>query len=154
STKVDTNDPIAVKRALTEYVQTDVNLNNLMQSITGDWRYIYDVSIVDNNNKALLHNNQKLVGKILTPRPDFSKVMRAPFREQIRLVFSPASVYDISYPLTLNGAPFATIRMGVQTIFLKSEVQSRLMKSLYISTALILLSLFLAAGISNIALGP
>jgi len=61
STKVDTNDPVAVKRALTEYVQTDVNLNNLLQSIIGDWRYIYDVSIVDNNNKALLHTNQKLV---------------------------------------------------------------------------------------------
>ncbi len=154
STKVDTNDPIAVKRALTEYVQTDVNLNNLLQSITGDWRYIYDVSIVDNNNKALLHTNQKLVGKVLLPRPDFSKIMHAPFREQMRLVFSPATVYDISYPLELNGAPFGTIRIGIQTIFLKSEVQTRLMRSLYISIAAVLISLFLAAGISNLALGP
>ena len=154
STKVDTSDPIAVKRALTEYVQTDVNLNNLLQSITGDWRYIYDVSIVDNNNKALLHTNQKLVGKVLPPRPDFSKIMHAPFREQMRLVFSPATVYDISYPLELNGAPFGTIRIGIQTIFLKSEVQTRLMRSLYISIAAILISLFLAAGISNLALGP
>jgi len=154
STKVDTNDPIAVKRALTEYVQTDVNLNNLLQSITGDWRYIYDVSIVDNNNKALLHTNQKLVGKVLPPRPDFSTIMHAPFREQMRLVFSPATVYDISYPLELNGAPFGTIRIGIQTIFLKSEVQTRLMRSLYISIAAILISLFLAAGISNLALGP
>lgn len=154
STKVDTSDPIAVKRALTEYVQTDVNLNNLLQSITGDWRYIYDVSIVDNNNKALLHTNQKLVGKVLPPRPDFSKIMHAAFREQMRLVFSPATVYDISYPLELNGAPFGTIRIGIQTIFLKSEVQTRLMRSLYISIAAILISLFLAAGISNLALGP
>ena len=75
STKVDTNDPVAVKRALTEFVQTDVNLNNLLQSIIGDWRYIYDVSIVDNNNKALLHTNQKLVGKALAPRTDFSRLM-------------------------------------------------------------------------------
>ncbi len=154
STKVDTNDPVALKRALTEYVQTDVNLNNLLQSDPGDWRYIYDVSIVDNNNKALLHTNQRLVGKILPIRPDFTTVVHAPFREQIRLVFSPATVYDVSYPLELNGAPFGTIRMGVQTIFLKSEVQARLMKSLYISIALTLISLFLAAGISNLALGP
>jgi signal transduction histidine kinase len=154
STKVDTNDPVAVKRALTEYVQTDVDLNNLLQSDPGDWRYIYDVSIVDNANKALLHTNQRLVGKILASRPDFETVVHARFREQIRLVFSPATVYDISYPLELNGAPFGTVRIGVQTIFLKSEVQTRLMKSLYISIALILVSLFLAAGISNLALGP
>lgn len=154
STKIDTNDPVALKRALTEYVQTDVDLNNLLQSDPGDWRYIYDVSIVDNANKALLHTNQRLVGKILATRPDFETVVHAPFREQIRLVFSPATVYDISYPLELNGAPFGIVRIGVQTIFLKSEVQTRLMKSLYISIALILVSLFLAAGISNLALGP
>jgi len=154
STKIDTNDPVALRRALTEFVQTDLNLNNLLQSDPGDWRYIYDVGIVDNNDKALLHTNQRLVGKTIPARPEFEKLVHAQFREQIRLVFSPATVYDISYPLELNGAPFGTIHIGVETIFLKSEVQARLMRSLYISIALILVSLFLAAGISNIALGP
>ena len=81
---------MAVKRALTEYVQTDVDLNNLLQSDPGDWRYIYDVrsSIT---RKALLHTNAEMVGKILATRPDFQKVVHAPFRDQIRLVFSPAT---------------------------------------------------------------
>src|SRR5437588_864608 len=42
----------------------------------------------------------------------------------------------------------------VQTDVLKSEVQARLMKAAYISIALMFASLFLAAGISNLALGP
>lgn len=154
STSVDTSDPAAVKRALTDYVQTDVNLNNLLQSDPGDWRYIYDVAVVDTNGKALLHTNAALVGKVIPPRPNFDRVVQARFREQIRLVFSPAAVYDITYPLELNGAPFGTIRIGVQTIFLRSEVQSRLLRAVYISVALIFASLLLAALISNIALGP
>jgi signal transduction histidine kinase len=154
STSVDTSDPVALRRALGDYVQTDVSLNNLLQSDPGDWRYIYDVAIVDTSGKALLHTNAELVGKIIPPRPDFQEVLRARFREQIRLVFSPAAVYDVSYPLELNGAPFGTIRLGVQTVFLKSEVQARLLRSLYISVALIFVSLFFAAGISNLALGP
>src|SRR4051794_6675567 len=154
STSVDTSDPVALRRALGDYVQTDVSLNNLLQSDPGDWRYIYDVAIVDTSGKALLHTNAALVGKIIPPRPDFQEVLRARFREQIRLVFSPAAVYDVSYPLELNGAPFGTIRLGVQTVFLKSEVQARLLRSLYISVALIFVSLFFAAGISNLALGP
>ena len=155
STKVDTSDPVALKQALTEYVQTDPDLNNLLQSDPGDWQYIYDVAIVDLNGKALLHTNTSLVGKVIEPRPDFEqKVVQAKFREQIRLVFNPAAVYDVTYPLQLNGAPFATIRVGVQTIFLKSEVQNKLIRALYVSGALIILSLLLAAGISNIALGP
>jgi signal transduction histidine kinase len=154
STAVDTSNPAALSRALADYVQTDVDLNNLLQSDPGDWRYIYDVSIVDVNGKALLHTNASLLGKIVPPRPDFQQVVHARFREQIRLVFSPAAVYEVTYPLELNGAPFGTIRIGVQTIFLKSEVAARLMKALYISVALIFASLLLAAGISNLALGP
>ena len=154
STKIDTSDPVALKRALTDYVQTDVDLNNLLQSDPGDWRYIYDVAIVDVSGKALLHTNASLLGKVIEPRPDFDQVVRANFREQIRLVFSPAAVYDVTYPLQLNGAPFGIIRIGVQTVFLKSEVQTRLMRSVYISVTIIFASLLLAAGISNVALGP
>jgi signal transduction histidine kinase len=154
STSIDTSNPAAVRRALAEYVQTDVALNNLLQSDPGDWRFIYDVAIVDVNGKALLHTNASMVGKVLTPRPDFQLVVSARFREQIRLVFSPAAVYDVTYPLELNGEPFGTIRIGVQTVFLKSEVEARLMKAAYISITLIFVSLFLAAGISNLALGP
>src|ERR1700726_1681519 len=154
STSIDTSNSAAVRRALADYVQTDVALNNLLQSDPGDWRFIQDVSIVDVNGKALLHTNAGMVGKIIPPRPDFQRVVKARFQDQIRLVFSPAAVYDVTYPLELNGQPFGTIRIGVQTVFLKSEVQSRLMRSAYFSGTLIIVSLFLAAGISNLALGP
>jgi len=154
STSIDTSNSAAVRRALADYVQTDVALNNLLQSDPGDWRFIWDVSIVDVNGRALLHTNAGLVGKIIPPRPDFQRVVKARFQDQIRLVFSPAEVYDVTYPLELNGEPFGTIRIGVQTVFLKSEVQTRLMRAAYISVTLIFVSLFLAAGISNLALGP
>src|SRR5579862_7727009 len=154
STSIDTSNAVAVRRALADYVQTDVALNNLLQSDPGDWRFIYDVSIVDVNGRALLHTNASLVGKLIPKRRDFQDVVNARFREQMRLVSSPAEVYDVSYPLDLNGEPFGTIRIGVQTVFLKSEVQARLMRSAYVSVTLIFVSLFLAAGISNLALGP
>jgi signal transduction histidine kinase len=154
STSVDTNDPAALRKALTDYVETDVDLINLLQSVPGDWRFIYDVALVDTNGKALLHTNKSLTGKVIPRRQDFQQVVRARFRDQLRLVFSPAQVYDVSYPLELNGTPFGTIRIGVQTVFLKSEVATRLMKAVYISITVIFVSLLLAAGISNLALGP
>src|SRR5215831_16535365 len=154
STKIDTSDPLALKRALTEYLQTDPNLNNMLQSYTGDWQYIYDAAIVDVSGKALLHTNPALLAKVIEPRPAFEQVLHARFREQVRLVYSPAAVYDVTYPQRLNGSPFGTIHVGVETAFLKSEVGPKLLRSAYISGSLIILSLLLAAGISNIALGP
>ena len=65
----------------------------------------------------------------------------------------------MSFPLLLNGQPFrgeafGTIRIGVSTSFLKSELTPRLMHALYLSIASIFISLVLAAAISNLAFGP
>jgi signal transduction histidine kinase len=154
STRIDTNDPAAVRRALADYLPMDTNLLNNLESEVALWPFIYDASVLDSNGKALLHTNPQLVGKQVAPRPDFHSVTTARFREQLRLVYSPAAVYDVSFPLQLNGAPFGKIHIGVSTVFLQSEITPRLMHAIYFSIASIFISLLLAAGISNIALGP
>jgi PAS domain S-box-containing protein len=154
STRIDTNDPAAVRRALAEYLPMDTNILNNLESEVALWPYIYDASIVDASGKALLHTNPQMVGKPIAPRPDFRSVTDARFWQQLRLVYRPAAVYDVSFPLQLNGAPFGTIHIGVSTVFLQSEITPRLMHAVYFSIASIFVSLILAVGISNIALGP
>lgn len=154
STRVDTNNPAAVRAALTEYLQTDVNLNNMLQSVVEQWPFIYDASIVDVNGKALLHYRPTLVGTKIAERPDFAKVPGARFPRQMRLVYGPQSLYDVSLPLQLNGAPFGTVRVGISTVLLKKEVTRHLQRALFASIAAIFASLLLSAGISGLALGP
>jgi signal transduction histidine kinase len=153
STRIDTSDPEAVRRALAEYLPMDTNLLNNLQSDL-DWPNIADASIVDVNGKVLLHTNPQLVGKQALLRPNFSAVRTARFRKQLALVYSPATVYDVSSPLLLNGVPFGTIRIGVSTVLLKSEITPPLLSALYFSLASIFASFLLAAGVSNLALGP
>jgi PAS domain S-box-containing protein len=154
STPVDTGNPEAVRVALTEYLQTDVNLNSMLESVVGNWPFIYDASVVDIHGRSLLNTNPKLVGKPVAERPDFRQVITSRFRQQLQLVYGPHTVYNVSFPLQLNGQPFGTIRIGVSTAFLKDELTPRLMHALYFSIASIFGSLVLAAGISNLALGP
>jgi signal transduction histidine kinase len=154
STRVDTNDPVAVRRALSEYLAMDTNILNSLESEIALWPFIYDASIVDANGKVLLHTNPQLLGKPVVPRLDFRSVIAAHSWEQLRLVYKPAKVYDVSFPLQLNGAPFGTIHIGVSTVFLQSEITPRLMHALYFSIVSIFASLLLAAGVSNLALGP
>jgi signal transduction histidine kinase len=153
STPIDTSDPAALRKALTDYLPTDVNLLNNLESAVGNWPFVYDICIVNVDGKALIHTNTLLAGKIIAPRVDFKQVLAARLWDQPRLVYSPG-VYDVSYPLQLNGSPFGTIRIGVSTVFLQSELTPRLLHAIYFSIASIFASLFLAAGISNLALGP
>jgi signal transduction histidine kinase len=154
STKVDTSSPESVRRAISYYLSTDRDLNTMLESVVGSWPFVYDAAIVDAQGKAILDTNPELVGKTAPDRPDFQVVRKAGFRQQLRLVFDTAKVYDVRMPLQLNGAPFGSIRVGVSTVFLKSEVTPGLQHALIFSCAAILLALILAAGLSRLALGP
>ncbi len=162
STRIDTNNPIAVRKALVDYLQEDVYLNNLLQSQSGDFSFIYDVMIVEPNGRAILHTNPTKVDKIISARPDFQQIVNARFRRQVRLLLTQPSVYDVTFPLylstqkesTTSDQPFGTIRIGVQTAYLKSEIYGRLLKAVYFSVTSVFVSLLLAAAISNLALGP
>src|SRR5271170_4129438 len=154
STRVDTNNPQAVRRALAEYLPMDTNILNDLQSDIALWPYVFDASVADANGKVLLHTTPQLLGKPVVERPDFNRVRTARFRRQLRIAYGPATVYDVSSPLLLNGMPFGTIHIGVSTVFLRSEIEPRLLRAVYFSITFIFVSFLLAALLSNLALGP
>ncbi len=154
STKVDTTNPEAVRRAIAYYLSTDMDLNTMLESVAGTWDFVYDAAIVDDQGRAILHTNSELIGKPVPDRPNFQLVENAGFRQQLRLVYNAPTVYDVRMPLLLNGVPFGSIRVGVSTVFLKSEVTPHLRRAVFLSVGAILLSLILAAGLSHLALGP
>jgi signal transduction histidine kinase len=154
STRIDTDNSKSVQLAIENYLKTDTNLNDMLDSSVGNVQMVYDAAIVDPAGRAMLHSNSDLDGKILTPRPNFEKLRGARFRDQLRMIYSPSAVYDVTVPLQLNGTPFGTVRIGISTVLLRNELTPRLEHALYFSGASIFLSLLLAALISRLALGP
>jgi len=154
STRIDTNNQEAVRRAIAYYLSTNLDLNNNIESVMGTWLTIYDAAIVDTDGKAILHNIPDNAGKPVPSRPDFQQVVNAKFRQQLRMIYNPPTVYDVRLPLQLNGQPFGSIRVGVSTVFLRSELTPRLQNAVIFSGISILFSLILAAVLSRIALGP
>ena len=154
STKVNTSDPAAVSRAIAYYLSTDSDLNAMVQSVVGSWPTVYDAAIIGPDGKTILHSTPEMVGKAAPERPDFQTLQDARFRRQLRMVYNPPTIYQVTMPLELNGQQFGSIRLGISTVFLKSELTPRLHHAVVFSGIAILLSLVLAAGLSHIALGP
>lgn len=154
STKVNTNNPEAVRRAITYYLSTDKDLNAMLDSVVGNWPFVYDAAIVDTTGKAILHSNPELIGKQTAERPDLQSLQNARFRQRLRMVYNPPTVYEVRMPLELNGAPFGSVRVGVSTVFLRVELTPRLRRAVLSSAVAIFISLLLAAGLSHIAFAP
>ena len=154
STRIDTNNPQALRRGVTYYLGTDRDLNTMLESVVGSWPTIYDAAILDPDGKAILDTDPSLVGKRIEDRPDFLVLQNAGFRRKLRLVYNAPTVYDVHIPLLLNGQNFGSIHVGVSTVFLRNELTPRLQRALTLSAVAVLCSLILAALLSHIALGP
>lgn len=154
STRVDTTNPEAVRRAVAYYLGTDRDLNTVLDSVVGSFPTVYDVAVLDSDGKAILDTDPNLIGKKIAGRPDFSQLQQANFRQKLRMVYNPPTLYDVHLPLILNGQPFGSIHVGVSTIFLRSELTPRLQRQLALSCIAVLCSLVLAALLSHVALGP
>src|SRR5882672_810783 len=154
STRVDTSDPKALRTAILENLQTDSNLNDILESVIENSQIVYDAAIVDPTGIAILDTNPTLTGKPIPPRRDLIVLRDAGFRRQLRMLYNPGTVYDVSIPLQLGGQPFGSVRVGVSTVFLRNELTPRLQQAAFFCVVAIFCSLVLSAVISNVALGP
>jgi PAS domain S-box-containing protein len=154
STRVDTENPKAMRAAITNYLQTDTNLNDMLEAVVGNSRIIYDAAIIDPNGVAILDTNPALNGKPVLERARLAVLHDAGFVHQLRLLYGPATVYDVSIGLELDRHEFGSVRVGVSTIFLRNELTPKLQQAAFFSVVAIFCSLVLAAVVSNVALGP
>jgi signal transduction histidine kinase len=154
STRVDTANPKALRAAITGFLQTDTNLNDMLESVVGNSQIIYDAAIVDTGGVAILDTNPALNGKPVPQRPALYSLRDAGFRRQLRMLYGPSIVYEVGIPLELDGLPFGSVRVGVSTVFLRNELTPKLREAAFFSVVAIFCSLLLSAVVSNVALGP
>jgi PAS domain S-box-containing protein len=156
STKIDLNDPRQVEAAMEDLLQGDTVINSLLESVSGDSRNILDACIVDTNGLALLHTSSTLQNTTVPAREDFANLLNGGIRRQFKLIYGPPETYDARLPLLNNatGKPFGEVRVGISTTLLRDTLRPQISHALFFSGSAILLSLILAAGVSNLALRP
>ncbi|HXB21342.1 MAG TPA: ATP-binding protein [Candidatus Solibacter sp.] len=154
STRIDLNDPKQVDAATEDILQTDVGVNSLLRSIVGYSPTIQDAALTNASGKILLHTNENLIGKVAQQREDISSLVNGGTWNQLKVAYGHARVYDVRVPLVRNGAVFAEVRVGVQTVFLQDQLRPLVNRALIFSGIAIFASLVLAAGLSNFALRP
>ena len=153
-TFVNQHDPQQVNAVLDEALRVNPGLNTLLQSVVGYSPTIFDAAITGVNGRAIVHTDPNVIGKMTPQREDFAPVRNGTFLQQLKVVFGTPRVYDLYLPIQRERQPFGDIRVGISTVFLKSEVQPQLRQALFFSIFAVLVSMALAASVSNIALRP
>ena len=151
---LEPQDSIQARNAIAAILQRDEAMDSLLQSVVGYNVEVYDAALTDRNGIALLDTDIGSVDKLVPRRAALSTLRDGGFLNQIRAVYGPARVYEVTLPVQRQGAPFGEIRVGLSTLFLKQELVPQLNRALLLSVVAVLLSFALAAALSNIALRP
>src|SRR5205085_4157489 len=84
--KRDLSQPEIFQQAVQQSLQTHHGVDSLVQSVVGYSPTVYDVAIVDLNNRAIIHSDNQLAGRQLISRQDFGNIRNGGFWKQLRMV--------------------------------------------------------------------
>jgi PAS domain S-box-containing protein len=151
------------------YVRTALNRNSALTSlIDTEVAYsslVYEVTIVDSDGTALISrpppapaSDASLPEQRALDHPPLAQFVRSSFIEQLRVIYGPPQAYEVAYPFQIGTpgqqTPFGEIRVAIQTGLLANEITPALRSAGLLAIVSVLLSAFLAALVSNLALAP
>jgi PAS domain S-box-containing protein len=148
------NDPAALSDAVARALQQDSALHLMLSSFIRYEPTIYDINIAGNDGTILLSTDPMFQGHALGHQPSFVSLQQQTAWQKFRIVFGPPAVYAVDARLDRNHAPFLTVRVGVRTTFLRSQLAPWLRAEFVIVVLSVLLTIVLAALLSNMALHP
>jgi signal transduction histidine kinase/HAMP domain-containing protein len=143
---------------LREYVQHSLDnssaLNSLLESAIGYAPTIYEITITDQAGKALVSSDASRRGRPIALYPNASLLARASFIQQLRILYGPPKVYQVTLPFDVSGAPFGEIRVDISTALLRDEISRGLESAAEVALIAVLAATLLAAVLSRVALAP
>ncbi|MGH9615629.1 MAG: PAS domain S-box protein, partial [Acidobacteriaceae bacterium] len=148
------NTPNPLNAAVTRALRNDTALHLMLNSFIRYAPTIYDINIADSQGTILLSTDPLYQGHPMPQQPSFISLQQQTAWQKFRIVFGPPAVYAVDARLDRNGAPFLTVRVGVRTTFLRSQLAPWLHAEMVIVILSVLLTILLAALLSNMALHP
>ena len=145
-----------------QYAQTSFDnsaaLTTLIESDVGYSATIYDILITDQDGIVLQSSDSALRGQKIAMRPPLSSLVHAGFFQKLRELYGPPQTFDYSYPFTIaQNTPAQNtfdIRIGLSSTLMSDELTPALRTAGYYALGAVLISTFLAFGVSLLTFRP
>lgn len=148
------DDPEAVRGFVAVTLARDEGLASLMEAGIGYIPSIYYVTITDVERRVIVHTDPQEVHRQYQAAPAFSDLVQAPLTRQLRVIYGPPSIYEIHLPLEIGDRPLGDVRVGVSTVFLRSQITPELAGAFMLSSLAVLFATLSAGLLSYRVLRP
>jgi PAS domain S-box-containing protein len=129
-------------------------LRGLLDATVGISSNLLDVMIADREGVVVAHSERPKEGAMAPRRLALAELLTLdPVRRLVTLARG-GTVYEASLPITLNGQPFGTIRLGISTTLLRRELGAALRQSLVVTAVAMALAWLVAMALAQVVLRP
>lgn len=144
----------AFQAAVADALRSYQPLTDEMNAIVRYSPTVQDVTITSVHGTVITSTDPGLLGQHFPYRTPFSRMSAGGMLEQAHAVFGSPQVLDVTLPLDRNGQPFLTIHLGIRSTFLRSSYAPWLRAAVIFALVALAACVFIAAGLSSIALHP
>ena len=134
-------------------LREDPGLRSILESAIAYSKNVAYAAIVDPSGVAIAHSFPGLEGRPLPAQDDLHRLQDAGIIEQARAFYSNR-IFEVRQPLLFGNRDFGSIRIGVSTLLVRSELQSALQQALQSALAAILLAMLVSTLLSQWMLRP
>ena len=109
-----------------EALRQDGGLRSILESSIGYSRNVTYAAIVSKDGKAVAHSFPSLEGQPMAEQEDITPLITARAIDQFRAVLFGDRTFEIRQPILAGDEQFGSIRIGVSTLLVRSELRSAL----------------------------
>jgi signal transduction histidine kinase len=149
--EIDPRDPEAVRIFVQTTLAADPGLASLLESAVGYSPTIYYVAITDIDRRVVVHSDAREGNRRFPPAAPFHELVRAGLSRQLAVIYGPPQIYEILLPLDIGDRPLGDVRVGVSTLFLRSQTTPELTRAFTLSAVAVLFAT-LSAGLLSYGL--
>jgi signal transduction histidine kinase len=134
-------------------LRQDGGIQSIISSSSAYSKNVAYVAIVNKDGIAIAHSLDPLVGQPMPQQGDFLPLATAPPIQQLRAIYSDET-YEITKPMLADDQFFGTIRVGVSTTLLRSELRDAMRNAAGAVFVALILSSLVAMLLSQWMLRP
>jgi signal transduction histidine kinase len=137
---------------VTEALRTDRGVRSILESSIGYSPNVTYAAIVDPDGKAVVHSFQSQEGTTMTPQEELEPLVQSGPMAQLQAVYSDRT-FEVRQPV-LFGQREGSIRIGVSTILVRTELGEAMRRALQTAFLALLVATLVALVLSQWMLRP
>ncbi|HEV2323045.1 MAG TPA: ATP-binding protein [Terracidiphilus sp.] len=151
---VNPDDPGALRALVADAVRNNDSLKAVINSVNSHSLTVYDINIGDSQGNTLVSTNPGMEDKPIPARRSYDQLLDDSTIQQMKVIFGPPQIFNITMPLDRNGQRLLTVNVGIHTSLVRAFYAPWLKKALTLMGLALALALLVAFLLGNLALRP